>query len=991
MSSSAPLSPEEVERRRAVLRALQEESPNDEVSPVRWGYRMVACVLSSFDPQTMRPKGAEAGDGGALRWLVEDCEVVSGADGSTRWMLKESVRRQAIARLRRPGWLRQVLQSNPVEQPDLLQGVINQYVGRDVGDGLDPDELLNHEFAKAYAWRREEPDTDPTKAVPSPLNWWDDGEVESSGPAQRDALEDADRLAMQLQVVRWYGRVIDGPARSAKLEAKLSQRLARARLLAPFRKLAGPTFRGRKDEREKLRVHVGVLDRSVTQTLSNYARRVLGMGEDISLLIHGPGGMGKSALLARFLLEHSETVPYAYLDFDNPHVSLDRPATLLLEASRQLALQYPDSLALLSVFEDRCRKALVDERQRRTGGRREGQSPGSAREIWVPLAEEFGELLMMQVLHHWAEQGGPYLLLLDTFEEVQHRNADLVRDLEHLLAVLRSRYPQLRVVLSGRAPEPGLKGTELVLKGLDEDSALSLLEASGVEDADLRRGLYAQVGGNPLSLKLAAEVARVEGAEAEGLRGLKTKRLFFFAAREAVVQGQLYRRVLEHVHDPAVRKLAHPGLIVRRLTPDIIQEVLAEPCGLGDLSGEQAQHLFEQLQREVSLVFVGPDGALYHRPDVRRVMLEPLRLDQPTKVAAIHAAAVRYYAQQSDVVSRAEELYHLMASGQPREVITPRWMPGVEPYLRSSLEELPAELQAYACSYLGVDLPRKVWEQAQLEDWERHVVRRLKELLLKGEPRWALEVLRERRERTPGSVLYVIEARVLILLKQQDEAERLIEEGLDSAGWGSGSVNLLKLLLLRALLVAERGDLLLAVKLVEEADQFAADRVCEPARVLPLMANVRLRRLLSYGSQAHVHAVKSLALLLLRQPIEELNKALPLYRRALDLLIEVELTQPGEELDALSPLFAGVRQWRRGSLESEWEGRHARSPALSRLVGRRTEELSALAAEPLTRLLAPGLMSQRYWEQALQNGGPTLKPPEGVSFGPLGFLLELMS
>ncbi|MCY1018024.1 ATP-binding protein [Pyxidicoccus sp. MSG2] len=966
MSSSEPLSRQEVARRRAMLQALQEEAAEEEVPLERWSYRMAACVLSTFDPQTLQPMSRAVGPGGALRWLMNDCEVVTGTASPARWMLKEPVRREAIARLGSHFALREALRCNPVEAPDPLQELISRY--------LETGPLPEMEFT--WSSLKLNSKVKLTDKLPVPP-------------------EDVDRVTRLLQVVRWLGPQVEGPERTTRLEAILSQRLANARLLAPFRKLAGDTFRGRQDELETLRVHVGVLDSSVTKTLSSYARRIVGMGDGTTLLIHGPGGMGKSALLARFVLEHHSAVPFAYLDFDNPQLSLDKPATLLLEASRQLALQYPDSLEALSAFEARCRKALGEERQRRTDGTRR-----SARDIWVPLAEEFGALLMTQVLNRWAEQGGPFLLLLDTFEEVQYRSTDLIRELEQLLGVLRRGYPQLRVVLSGRAPEPRLKATELVLKELDEASALSLLEASGVGDEALRRGLHAQVGGNPLSLKLAAEVARKEGAEAGGLRNLKTRRLFFFAAREAVVQGQLYRRVLEHVHDPTVRKLAHPGLIVRRLTPEVIQEVLAEPCGLGELTFEQALALFEQLQREVSLVSLGPDGALYHRPDVRRVMLEPLRVDQPAKVAAIHDEAVRYYAQQQDVVSRAEELYHRMACGQSREEIDPRWMPGVEPYLRSSLEELPAEVQAYACSFLGVDLPKKVWEQAQLVDWERHVVRRLKDLLLKGEPQWALEVLRERRERTPGSVLYVIEARVHILLGHRDEAERLIEEGLDSAGWAADSVIVLKLLLLRALLVAARQELPGAVKLLEDADRYAAERVCEPARVLPLMASVQLWRMRGNGTSFHLDVAKKLAGLLLRLSTDDLHKAPRLFLRALDLLREELSMQPGESFGTLRSMMAELENWSRIArlVRDFWDAAGpvvpvvAASPRGPRvLVTSSGAERGAAIAEPLARLLSPEVMAGPYRSAFQGEAGPTLKPPEGMSFGPLGFLLELMS
>jgi hypothetical protein len=48
-----------------------------------------------------------------------------------------------------------------------------------------------------------------------------------------------------------------------------------------------------------------------------------------------------------------------------------------------------------------------------------------------------------------------------------------------------------------------------------------------------------------------------------------------FSLAETAVQGQLYQQILNHIPDPDLRQLAHPGLVVRRVTRDVIKEVLA--------------------------------------------------------------------------------------------------------------------------------------------------------------------------------------------------------------------------------------------------------------------------------------------------------------------------------------------------------------------------------------------------------------------------------
>ena len=96
------------------------------------------------------------------------------------------------------------------------------------------------------------------------------------------------------------------------------------------------------------------------------------------------------------------------------------------------------------------------------------------------------------------------------------------------------------------------------------------------------REIVRLLGGNPLSLHLAADVLNRTGEDPTRL----------IAVAEGNIQGQLYSRLLEHIRDPLVRAVAHPGLVVRRLTPEIIREVLAEPCGIAPLDEAEAARIF---------------------------------------------------------------------------------------------------------------------------------------------------------------------------------------------------------------------------------------------------------------------------------------------------------------------------------------------------------------------------------------------------------------
>src|SRR5262249_49885721 len=154
-------------------------------------------------------------------------------------------------------------------------------------------------------------------------------------------------------------------------------------------------------------------------------------------------------------------------------------------------------------------------------------------------------------------------------------------------------------------------------------------------DADL---VADRLGGNPLTLKLAATVLDQDGIDA--IRDVLNDPAVALEVRARLIQGQLYKRILGHVHDDDVKKLAYPGLVVRRTDRAVRGEGLAEPCGLSVPDLATANKLFGKLNDEVSLVRLDADGALYHRTDVRRVMLDLLRQEAPDQVRAIHERAV---------------------------------------------------------------------------------------------------------------------------------------------------------------------------------------------------------------------------------------------------------------------------------------------------------------------------------------------------------------
>src|SRR5207302_5892729 len=108
----------------------------------------------------------------------------------------------------------------------------------------------------------------------------------------------------------------------------------------------------------------------------------------------------------------------------------------------------------------------------------------------------------------------------------------------------------------------------------------------------------------------------------------------FLAGEDGTTQGLdeelrravLYDRFLSHIEDSRVQRLAHPGLVLRRVTADLVRLVLAGPCGLGEIDATTATELIEKLADEIWLVRRTPDG-LRHQPDVRRAMLRMMSED----------------------------------------------------------------------------------------------------------------------------------------------------------------------------------------------------------------------------------------------------------------------------------------------------------------------------------------------------------------------------
>jgi hypothetical protein len=752
------------QRREAAGASVQPVRPVEEqCNP----YFEAAAVLAWYDPETLNPAEG-APDKAALSALLADSTPMIDGTGRKHWTISSAARLRTLRQLRAKDAVRRAMAAN-TPPDDALQQALTAYLS-----GNAP-----------------------------PLEAWD-----------------ASNLPSIFQVIGWLG--------SAGFEGLPSPQAVGRRtdwlnFLEPFEHLIGPHFRGRVDELKRIRDYIEVF--APSSALAYVRRKVgnfLSLTSKPPLHIHGPGGVGKSTLIAKLIVEHARALerdqfPFVYLDFDRPEISSQQPLSLLVEAVRQIGIQYPDA-------QERCESlrgrwlADLSKRQQMVSAKSDALHDSGSSNLMDRATHDFATLIATLNAND-----RPVLLVLDTFEEVQYRSDQEVTEVWRLLEILQPRIPRLRVVIAGRAELADWKIDDMPLDDLDDEAAIGYLQHRGISDAKLARRLVQQVGGSPLSLKLAAEVAIAEHLDGDGTLPINTREYLFFRVSAEAIQRQLYKRILSHIHNEDVKRLAHPGLVLRRLTADIIQHVLAVPCEIPIDTPEAAAKLFDELRREVSLVSAERNGVLRHREDLRRLMLGLIDDDEPDKVRLINENAVAYYEGRSgDAEERAEEIYHRLRLDQDLGTIDKRWIPGVDRYLKNAPSEFGGRLRAYLARRLNIEVDQETRELADLEDWERLVDKGAAQSLALGRPEDALKLLQGRSERSPASPLFIPEARANVMKGEPLAGLEVLDFGFAAAAEAGEHRQMLALAL-------ESADVALAYQLKREGIQLA-DRMRELAK-----------------------------------------------------------------------------------------------------------------------------------------------------------------
>jgi len=753
-------------------------------------YLDAAAVLAAFNPFQLRPvqSGFEGeGRGAMLDLLLPLSEPI--LDGPQRglWFLSFSERRAALKRLGTRETMKQALAANSDR----------------------PDSPVQHMFERVVNER--------------PIGF---------------ANLSRDELAALITVVDWTEGILEGLPDKAAIRSAVAQ----ADLLAPMQRLAGHGFVNRMDQIEQLKQYVS------------------GAEPSVPLFVFGTGGVGKSTLLAHFILKHVEPrrIPFVYVDIDRPRVRPDRPLTVLLEAVVQLDVQlgFPS-----------WQKSLIKEityGMNREEGDRQLESIG------------YSDSWYFDLMRNILPANQQVVFFLDTFEEVQYLGPDVVLKMLEFLSALTQSLKTVRVILSGRAlprefismafpnivdrARGSVYDNELPLERiplperpinlglLDERPARELLQSSvqlaglpALSDDELD-DVIRIVSRNPMCLKLGARLLRDEGIE----KFREARSQLMVKLKSEKIQALLYGRILHHIHDEDVRKVAYPGLIVRRIAPDVIREVLAKPCGLKLSANRSENDIFRNLSKEAALVEHDPtDGSLRHRSDVRRAMLEDLTDHvEADVVEKIDRAAVVFYAKHSGAGARAEEIYHRLRLRQRTKTLNDRWLPEAAIHLKGAGEELPAQQRLWLAEKLGITLDESVRQTASQGAWEDQAARTADRLLQSGKAEKALTVLHERSARLSHSRLYRLEAEAYRFLGEYDEAIRVSRSGVKELS-KTGAIDMALELLLKMVLIEEtRNNLEKAENLLGEAGTFAIHSNNETLRLRVQINRIRLQRLL---------------------------------------------------------------------------------------------------------------------------------------------------
>jgi hypothetical protein len=355
----------------------------------------------------------------------------------------------------------------------------------------------------------------------------------------------------------------------------------------------------------------------------------------------GPPGIGKSMLLESSVQAASAGgLPILVrLDFDRPGLDVLDQLGLTAEVARQVANECGE--AGRSLLTERLRTSSLSDAS--------ADALKAQRQLFPQqLAEAIGGAV--------AASGRDVLVILDTLEALRARGDThppaLFRWLDRLV---ETGLQPVRVLAAGRddtlphgPSEPDRVGLKMEVEALDEESAEALMDRLEVP-APLRADIVRVAAGNPLLLRVAAEVTREGSAD-----GLDPRQ------EGEVAEAFLYRILLSRIDDATLRALLSPGLILGSIDVDVLRELVAPAVDVGPLSPQEATRLFKSLCDQTWLVETDPfaPGFVRMRWPLRSAVLPLLYDSMRGACARLDRDAARWFARRPDPWFQALATYH---------------------------------------------------------------------------------------------------------------------------------------------------------------------------------------------------------------------------------------------------------------------------------------------------------------------------------------------
>ncbi len=386
---------------------------------------------------------------------------------------------------------------------------------------------------------------------------------------------------------------------------------------------------------------------AISRMATKAVRAVTGTTAPGLMTIKARGGMGKSTLLAKFVLDHAlgqtRPFPFAYLDFDRACIDPEQPRQLLIEIARQVRLQFPRA-------SDDLNRLIADLRAESVELLSASSSQGKGLEN---PASRFVKI----VRKHATQEGNrAFLLVFDTLEMVQWDTAAMQKLGSFVTDLRQKGFDELKVVASGRADIQALgakvPSVTLRLNPLSVTDARNLATRLGAGEpgtawksswsAALVGTTEQEARREPLAVRVAVDLlTRAKETDRDALA--ERIRTAGPEADEDFVAWIYEKRIVDHVRDPLARKLAWPGLIIRRVTVEIIRDVLADLC---EIDPKDADRAFAALGKEGWMVTREGD-ALRHIPDLRARMLPLMREHDEAKFDQVCAGRRRVFRAKS--------------------------------------------------------------------------------------------------------------------------------------------------------------------------------------------------------------------------------------------------------------------------------------------------------------------------------------------------------